>query len=112
MKLLNRSAIVVRPRRPFWDWVHDSDSTSRQLTLLDLVQEPTIYLIPECDISDEVDEVLHELCEEIFDEQLSGWYTDTSRWPRDRSMAIFSQWFDYRHYSMLVDLSDEPLRCD
>ena len=68
MKLLNRSAIVVRPRQPFLDWLRDADSTSINLTLLDLVREPTIYLIPECDSSDEVDEVLHELCEESFGE--------------------------------------------
>ena len=82
------------------------------LTQRDLVREPTIYLIPECDTSDEVDEVLRQLCEEIFEEQLAGWYTDKSTRPCDRSLALFSQWFDYQHHSMLVDLGNEPLRYD
>jgi hypothetical protein len=92
------------------DWLHRADSTSAHLTLGDLVREPTIYLIPECDTDDEVDEVLRELSEEIFEEQLAGWYTDSSTWPQDRSLAVFSRWFDYQHHSMLFDLCDEPLR--
>ena len=60
----------------------------------------------------DVEEVLRGLCEEIFEEQLAGWYTDKSTWPRDRRFAVFAQWFDYQHHFMLVDLGDEPLRYD
>ena len=71
---LNRSAIVVKPKQPFLDWLHWADATGSDLTLRELVLEPTIYLIPECDTPEEVAEVLHELCEEIFVEQLAGWF--------------------------------------
>jgi len=40
---LNRSAIVVKPRQPFLDWLNAVDPTSRTLTLRELVQEPTVY---------------------------------------------------------------------
>lgn len=109
MVTLNRSALVVKPRQPFLQWLHAADSTSRRLTLPDLSREPTIYLIPECDTPADVEDVLHELCDEIFAEQLAGWYTDTETWPEDRSFDVFCQWFDYQHHSMLVDLCDEPL---
>jgi uncharacterized membrane-anchored protein len=46
--------------------------------LLDLVREPTIYLIPESDTDDDLAEVLRELCEEVFEEQVAGRYADTS----------------------------------
>jgi hypothetical protein len=82
MLVLNRSAIVVKPKEPFLDWLHAADPSGRDLTLLDLVREPIIYLIPECDTDDDVADVLHELCEEIFEEQLAGWYADPSTWPR------------------------------
>ena len=85
MDTLNRSAIVVKPKQPFLEWLHAADPTSRELSLPDLVRESTIYLIPECDTDEEADDVLHELCEEIFEEQLAGWYEDTSTWPRNRS---------------------------
>jgi hypothetical protein len=74
-----------------------------------LALEPTIYLIPECDTEEEVRGVLQELCEEIFVEQLAGWFRDEETWPQDRSFDAFCHWFDFQHHSMLVDLSDELL---
>ncbi len=44
MLALNRSAIVVRPKPPFLDWLHATDPTSVTLTLADLGREPTIVL--------------------------------------------------------------------
>jgi hypothetical protein len=105
---LNRSAIVVKPRQPFLDWLHVADPTSRTLTLRELVQEPTVYLIPECDTNEDVADFLRELCEDIFIEQLAGWFTDTTTWPQDRSFDVFCRWFDFQRHSMLVDLCDEP----
>jgi hypothetical protein len=109
MDTLNRSAIVVKPKQRFLDWLHAADPTSHEITLLDVCQEPTIYLIQECDTDEDVTKVLKELCEEIFEEQLDGWYKDISTWPRDRTYDVFCQWFDYQHHSMLIDLCEEPL---
>ena|ERR1700676_4367132 len=53
MLALNRSAIVVRPKLPFLDWLHAADPTSATLTLADLGREPTIYLVPECGDAEE-----------------------------------------------------------
>jgi hypothetical protein len=33
MVTLNRSAIVVKPKQPFLDWLHAADPTSLELTL-------------------------------------------------------------------------------
>ena len=66
MATLNRSAMVVKPRQAFLDWLHKADATSYKLTLEDVSREPTIYLIPECDTGAEVEEALRERCEEIF----------------------------------------------
>ena len=38
---LNRSAVVVKPKQHFLDWLRAADPTSLDLTLLDLVQEQT-----------------------------------------------------------------------
>jgi hypothetical protein len=107
--MLNRSAIVVKPRQPFLDWLHTADPTSHRLTLCELTREPRIYLIPECDTEEDVRDVLRELCEEIFVEQLAGWFNDERTWPRDRSLDVFCRWFDFQHHSVLVDLCDELL---
>jgi hypothetical protein len=72
MVILNRSALVVKPRQSFLDWLHAADPTSHRLTLPDLVREPIIYLIPKCDTPADADDVLQELCEETFTEHLAG----------------------------------------
>jgi len=54
-------------------------------------------------------EVLQELCEEIFAEQLADWFADESTWPVDRSIDVFCCWFDFQHHSVLVDLCDDLL---
>ena len=107
--LVNRSAVVVKPRAPFLNWLHGADPTSHALKLKDLVREPTIYLIPECETKNEVAEVLEELSEEIFIEQLEGWYRDQATWPKDRSFEVFRRWFTIEHHSILMDLCDDPL---
>ena len=109
MVTLNRSALVVKPRQLFLEWLHAADPTSRSLTLPDLAREPIIYLIPECETPEHVADALRELCDEIFTEQLAGWYTDTEAWPEDRRFDVFCHWFDFQHHSMLIDLCDEPL---
>jgi hypothetical protein len=87
---LNRSAIVVKPKQPFLDWLHAADPTNGELTLAVLAEEPTIYLVPEADTDEDVVDILRELCEEIFREQLADWFTDTATWPEDLSFEVFS----------------------
>lgn len=77
--MLNRSAMVVKPRQPFLDWLHTADPTSRNLSPRELVQKPTIYLIPECDTAS--GESCKHCARKIFVEQLAGWFTDESTWP-------------------------------
>ena len=43
---LNRSAIVVKPKQPFLDWLHAADATSSDLTLQELVLEAGDLLNP------------------------------------------------------------------
>ncbi len=109
MATLNRSAVVVKPGQPFVDWLHTADPTSCHLSLQDLTREPTIYLLPDCDTQAELDAALRERCEEIFIEQLAGWFNDETAWPQDLGFETFCRWFDLQHHSMLVDLCDDPL---
>jgi|SRR5664279_3739160 hypothetical protein len=62
---LNRSAIVITPQQPFLDWLHATDPTSIELTLLDMTRDPAVYLIPECDSDEDVLEILRNLCEHL-----------------------------------------------
>ena len=109
MLALNRSAIVVRPKSPFLDWLHAADPTSVTLTLPNLAREPTIYLVPECGDAEEERAALQTVFPTIFEDQLDGWWRDRTMWPRPRSFGTLTRWFDCQFHSTLLDLTDEPL---
>lgn len=109
MVTLNRSAVVIRPKQPFLEWLHGADPTSRHIALEELSRDPAIYLVPEADDTDDAKELLREMCGQIFTEQLESWIVDRRMWPKDRGFDAFCCWFDFQHHSMLIDLCDEPL---
>ncbi len=82
------------------------------MTLADLREEPTIYLLPGYDTEAEARKHLRACCCEIFEEQLDGWYRVPSTWPVDRTFAAFSRWFEFSFHSVLFDLCDDPLKRD
>ena len=110
MDMINRSALVVRPAQPFLDWLHRVDSTSRHLTLADLRQEPTIYLLPESDSEEQTLEHLREVSAGIFEEELDGWYRVPSAWPEERGLSTFQRWFEYSFHSTIIDLGDDRIQ--
>jgi hypothetical protein len=109
MREVNRSAIVVTPKRPFLDWLHSVDLSSSELTLEDLREEPSVYLVPECESDEEFARWLQKMFPVIFEDQLAGWWTDEAAWPAHRTLDLFQEWFDCRFHSMVFDLHDEPL---
>jgi len=109
MLALNRSAIIVRPKLPFLEWLHATDPTSATITLAELSLEPTIYLVSECGDAEEERAALQTVFETIFESQLDGWWRDRATWPTSRSFGTFSRWFDCQFHSILLDLTDEPL---
>ena len=109
MITINRTAIVVRPRQPFLNWLHRSDPTSWELNLEDLRREPTVYLLPECENEGEAREWLEEVCGRTFEEQLDGWYRVPSSWPGRRDLDAFDRWFEWSYHSAVVDLCNDAL---
>ena len=109
MITINRTGIVVMPGQPFLDWLHRADPTSGGLSLDDLRREPAIELLPECENQEEAREYLEELCSEILEEQLDGWYRVPSSWPSHRDLGACNHWFAWSFHSMVVDLCDDRL---
>jgi len=109
MVTINRTAVIVKPGQRFLDWLHQADPTSASLNLDDLLLEPTIYLLPECESEEEARGHLEIACGEIFEEQLDGWYRVPSSWPRRRDFEAFNVWFEWSFHSVIVDLCAAPL---
>lgn len=85
--MLNRAALILRYRQPFVDWINavDPSPASHKLTLEDVNHKRTVYLV-EVEDEDEVARWLASHHEDLSEEELRGWYTDPSLWPRERSL--------------------------
>jgi len=73
--MLNRSAIIVRAKQPFLEWLRQlPDSVRADLTLEDVNDEPQIYLLPQYEMRDEQEGLLRDCYEHLFRRQLEGWW--------------------------------------
>jgi len=109
MITINRTAMLVSPGKPFLEGLHRADPTSNELSLEDLRRGPTVYLLSECNNVEEARQYLEQVCGQIFEEQLNGWYRVPSSWPNRRDLDAFDHWFEWSFHSMVVDLCDDPL---
>ena len=105
-RITNRAAIIVRPKAPFVEWVRNADDKSKSITAEDTAREPNIYLVDDYEMNEEKDRLLAEYCEDIFEEELNGWITDESVWPKARDLKTFKEWFHVDFHSMVIDLCD------
>jgi hypothetical protein len=101
--MLNRSAVIVRPKKPFCDWLCAVDYEEAPEVTLDEMG-PTLYLLPDYEAPADAEKILTKVCDEIFCRELEGWYTDEDVWPKDRSLKVFKQWFDVQHYEVVEDV--------
>ena len=110
MKLVNRAAIVVRPKARFLEWLHSVHPASLGQSLEDLREEPSCYLIPERE--DDVDgrKELAHLCDRICREEFEAWFMDRSSMPAMFDLETFEKWFDWSFHSLVFDLGKLPLK--
>lgn len=107
--MLNRAAIIIRYSQPFADWINTADPSSRKkLTLAEANDEATVYLI-EVEDQEEFEKWLELNHEQLFEEELEGWYTEPGLWPQDRSLKTFKEWCIFEFHSVVIDTAESPL---
>ena len=105
MEMLNRSAVVVKPRQPYLGWTRrDDDQGLAESVFETLRKEPTIYLLPEYEDPSSQREVLEEFWPDLFEAMLEGWVTDEASWPKNRTLEMFREWFEVQMSSIVEDL--------
>ena len=65
-------------------------------------QEHTVYLV-EVEDENELARWLARHHRDLFEEELKGWYTDPTLWPRDRSLKILQQWCSFELHTVVID---------
>ena len=97
---INRNAITIIPKKPFFDWLNAIDPKSP----ITEVEEDTIYLVRERDTNEDTEKWLKRNFDKIFQNELNDWYTDEQRWPQKRTFILFQEWFEYKICSLILDL--------
>lgn len=107
--MINRAVVIVRPKQPFIDWALGLDDSG---VAPSVDGEKTIYLVPEYGDDIEGIEVLSQGYDIIFEQELDGWHTDESAWPKNRSFSMFREWFEIEMHSLVLDLCDNEITED
>lgn len=109
--MINRCAATIRAKEPFLTWLK-SLPDYEDMTLADVNQETTVYLLPVYEDDAEKEALLSEYYDLLFEEELAGWWMEKNDWPKARSLEMFTRWFDVDLHSVVVDLEDAPLRAE
>jgi len=112
LRLINRMAIMVKPRKQFWDWVNSTDPSFpiEKREMDEHFEQSNVYLGPEFGDDHEVERYLEQIYEDIFEDQLNGWWTDESGWPQNRTYQMFREWFEVTYSSMVIDLAPGQIK--
>ena len=111
-RFLNRCAVIVTPKTPFWDWVKKSGDIDGSL-LKEAKKDSNIYLIPDYESEDDIalaiEKHLVQIYEDIFIAELEDWYTDPETFP-EITYERFNEWFTVSSHTMIFDTVNKPLK--
>lgn len=103
--MINRGAIAVLPKQPFWDWANSLEK--EPVWPGDMEKEATFYLIR--GNWKDVNKTVRKYWEDIFNQELYSWHTDEADWPQNRNYRMFKKWFDFMAGTCIFDLIDERI---
>ena len=111
MEMLNRSAVLLKPRRPYLEWAKLDDAEGLADGVFETMrEEPVVYLLPDYDDEYERDELLERCWPVLFEVMLAAWTENEALWPEERAFELFQEWFEVQMSSIVEDLlADEPL---
>ena len=106
MKMLNRSAMTVKLTQAFVDWINNLEDGSEPLTLADVNEEATVYLVPEIEDEEQLNDMLQEFWLNILENELKSWEEDEASWP-ELTVEQFEQFIELSPAVMVFDLDYE-----
>ena len=98
---VRRTALLVKPKQPFFDWLIKIDPEDEILPEESI--EGDLYLLPDFEDRKQMERWLKINFDDFFAEQLYGWYTDETYWVQDRTYKMFTEWFEISFCTMVWD---------
>ena len=109
MDSVNRTAVVIKPKQPFIDWLNSIPEESINFTLEQISNDNITFLIPEHDDPKDSENYIRKRFDQIFEWELFGWITTEELWPQNRNWKMFQEWFEIEINSEIFDLVDEEI---
>jgi hypothetical protein len=104
---INRSALVLKPKKPFIDWIKNLDD---QFEINEIIEDPDIYLLPDFEEVQQMVNWLKKNYDMIFIDQMNNWYTDETLWVTNRTFKLFKEWFDFSLHTMILDTAEQSIK--
>lgn len=109
MFVVDRTVALVRPKQPMLDWLLAQPDNDVDITLDMLRTDCTVLLVPEGEEPEDAISYIDEIFGQVFEMELTSWYDEAERWPANRTLKLFWEWFDVEVHSLVIDTMDEPL---
>lgn len=114
--MVNRTALLLRYKKPAVQWMNDVDPVKDVELLTEKVVnlERTVYLISVDDGEDEETQQawIKRNFRYLFESELESWYTNPDLWPEPITLKLFHEWFETEFNSVIIDTVDQPLYDD
>jgi hypothetical protein len=109
VELVNRLALILRPRRRFVEWAHTLETEGPKLDLDSARARVSVYLVHADPLDSEQDlsGIIDEYAVEIFETELIRWCADEDLWPLNRTPHVFRDWFDVSTADTVFDCDDD-----
>ncbi len=104
---VKRTAIVIKPKEPFFVWLLNLDNDTR---VEEIELDSDMYLLPDFDSIEEMEKWLKKNYDDLFMNQMNNWWTDEDLWVPNRTFKMFKEWFDYQLHMMIWDTLEEPIQ--
>lgn len=102
-EMVERTAVAIAPKQPFWNWLISIDPKLATASGHLADDGPTVYLLPGFDEMKDLEKWFKKNFDKIFTDQMNNWYTDERLWQPNRTFALFKEWFTYSLFTMVMD---------
>ncbi len=102
---INRSAIFIKAKQPFWDWLNYVDPEKPIHPPVD----GTAYLVKYKEDNAALEKWLKRNFDKIFVNELNHWHTGEVDWPQKRTYKVFTEWFEVSAQARLLDTEDTEI---
>ena len=113
MNTINRTLLIIVPKKPYLDWVKSFENFENGEPEFDTGAEHySAYLISEKYDEFNYKSYLKNHYMDIFEEELYSMIRAPDLWPQNRDFTTFNEWFDTHACDTVLDLGNEPIEIE